>query len=224
MTNHKETCECTSCLMADMDRHLTSVGMSPAAYPWGHVQAEPQRRSGNGNGSAATAVRRNPRNLITDRQLELLQRLVREDTKDFQLLGDDSREWLQNLNSLDRQRASDLISAVLALPSKQKLEAKSQTGSHITVGEGFYLHLNQVVRAKASNGTGRLYATVLDPETGRSEYARGRVFQLRPEMKLTLEQAAKLGAKWHRCAICGTELTDPDSVERGIGPYCAKKL
>jgi len=27
-----------------------------------------------------------------------------------------------------------------------------------------------------------------------------------------------------RCAICGRELTDPDSVKRGIGPVCAENL
>ncbi len=36
--------------------------------------------------------------------------------------------------------------------------------------------------------------------------------------------AARLGDETGVCAICGKELTDPESVERGIGPVCAGKL
>lgn len=209
-------------LMVDMDLHLASIGLDPARYPWGAQAQEAPAKRGDGN---ATSSRKRG-NAITDRQHELLQRLVNEGTKNFALLGEHDQKQLQDLGKLDRQCASDLISVVLALPRKQTQEAKStaRTYTQVAIGEGFYLHRNQVVRARASASTGRLYALVLDPETGQFEYAKGRVFELRESMRLTLDQAAKLGAKWHRCAICGTELTHPDSIERGIGPRCAQKL
>lgn len=92
------------------------------------------------------------------------------------------------------------------------------------VGEGFYLHNNSVFRVRISKSTGRAWAARLDPDSGKFDYAKGVVFELKDSMRLTLEQAAKLGAKWHRCVVCGKDLTHPDSTRRGMGPYCANKL
>lgn len=36
--------------------------------------------------------------------------------------------------------------------------------------------------------------------------------------------AAQMGGETGVCALCGRELTDPESVERGIGPVCYGKL
>lgn len=36
--------------------------------------------------------------------------------------------------------------------------------------------------------------------------------------------AARMGDESGICALCGRELTDPVSIERGIGPVCAGKL
>jgi Family of unknown function (DUF6011) len=92
------------------------------------------------------------------------------------------------------------------------------------VADGFYLYKNGVYKVQTSKRTNRPYALRLDPETGKFDYEKGTIFQLKNPMRLTVDQAAKLGAKWHRCVICGADLTDPESIERGIGPYCAKKL
>lgn len=40
--------------------------------------------------------------------------------------------------------------------------------------------------------------------------------------KLTVEQAGKLGKKYGICIKCGKTLTDPVSVDQGIGPVCIK--
>lgn len=39
-----------------------------------------------------------------------------------------------------------------------------------------------------------------------------------------LETVVAIGRDTHTCCACGAELTDPESVARGIGPYCAKKI
>jgi len=52
-------------------------------------------------------------------------------------------------------------------------------------------------------------------------YAKGMVYRLRPEHRLTLEQAIEWGHQHTACIRCGTELTDPKSIARGIGPVCA---
>jgi hypothetical protein len=38
-----------------------------------------------------------------------------------------------------------------------------------------------------------------------------------------LKEAIAYGRKTGVCACCGRELTDPESIERGIGPICASK-
>jgi hypothetical protein len=38
------------------------------------------------------------------------------------------------------------------------------------------------------------------------------------------ETLRALGQATHRCSICGTPLTDPDSMARGIGPECVKHI
>ena len=47
---------------------------------------------------------------------------------------------------------------------------------------------------------------------------------IRPEDKLTREQAEAFGQRTGICAMCGAVLTNPESVERGIGPICAGKF
>jgi hypothetical protein len=37
------------------------------------------------------------------------------------------------------------------------------------------------------------------------------------------KEARLYGLRTKRCACCGIELTDPKSIERGIGPICAEK-
>jgi hypothetical protein len=39
-----------------------------------------------------------------------------------------------------------------------------------------------------------------------------------------LEQAIAYGRKTGECSCCGRTLSDPESVERGIGPICATKF
>lgn len=71
---------------------------------------------------------------------------------------------------------------------------------------------------------GNLYALQLDESTGRWEYAKGAIHKLQPQTKVTIEQASAYGRKTGRCMICGRLLTNPESVERGIGPICAGGL
>lgn len=90
--------------------------------------------------------------------------------------------------------------------------------------EGFYAYGDGVAEVVRTRDGQRLYAKSLDVLTGRWQYASGAMSHLKAEDRLTLEQAAALGKQWHRCMICGRELTNEDSIDRGIGPICAAKL
>lgn len=92
---------------------------------------------------------------------------------------------------------------------------------------GIYRNDDGVFRVKQSQ-TGNLYALRFIPDaqskSERFSYERGAIHRLSPEHRLTLAQAVELGAQHGVCVVCGAELTDPTSVERGIGPVCAKKV
>jgi hypothetical protein len=77
----------------------------------------------------------------------------------------------------------------------------------------------EVLRVKESKA-GNLYAMVLDVETGKFEYERGAIRRIGPEDRLTMEQAVMLSQTYGRCMNCGRTLTNPESVELGIGPIC----
>ena len=47
---------------------------------------------------------------------------------------------------------------------------------------------------------------------------------LTPETQVDAEQAAAFGHEYGRCLNCNAELTDPDSVARGMGPVCATRF
>lgn len=52
----------------------------------------------------------------------------------------------------------------------------------------------------------------------------GIVARVIEAMRDPLTLAISYGRRTGRCSCCGRELTDPSSVERGIGPICASKF
>jgi hypothetical protein len=59
--------------------------------------------------------------------------------------------------------------------------------------------------------------------TWQFQYAPGAIKELRPEHKLSLEQAKEFGALYGTCCCCGRTLTNEESIENGIGSICAGK-
>jgi hypothetical protein len=91
---------------------------------------------------------------------------------------------------------------------------------------------------KTRNGNGHLYAKKLVltavPEIEwfegepthkvTFEYEAGAVTRLRPEWKMTVEQAKEFGALYGTCCACGRTLTNELSIDLGIGPICRKNF
>lgn len=92
----------------------------------------------------------------------------------------------------------------------------------IQVDEGMYRRDGVIYKVqRAIHGSGHLYAKRLDE--GSFEFASGAVSMLRPEDKMTLEQAREYGVLYGTCCVCGRTLTNEESIEAGIGPVCAGK-
>lgn len=119
----------------------------------------------------------------------------------------------------ERQEASARSMHAKVTARKQNAPAKSanpEPGYYIDDKNDYYV----VVEGKRS---GNLYAKMWNGRSwdyvGRSPFAT-----LVDTPKLSKEQAAEFGHMFGRCIVCGRTLTDPASVEAGIGPICAKRL
>jgi hypothetical protein len=88
---------------------------------------------------------------------------------------------------------------------------------------GIYVANCGVFKVQQSKESGRLYAKKLAGEKVW-EYAAGAIYNLRPETKLTLEQAKEFGRRTGICVVCGAKLTNPVSVSEGIGPVCSGRI
>lgn len=89
--------------------------------------------------------------------------------------------------------------------------------------QGFYVKDGKAYRVRRSTRSGYFYALVWDDERKQFVYAAGAIRTLTRDDLATLEQAQAFGVETGVCGICGAELTNPDSVARGIGPVCAQR-
>ncbi len=174
-----------------------------------------------GNGFADPApVRREPK--ATDKQIAFLVKLM--DERNFPYKN-------ETLAKLSKRDASGLIDMILSQP-KPKTPATPKAPE---ITEGMYRNpeTDEIFKVqRAVHGSGKLYAKRLvieNVEFGHAatvyfEYAAGAVYKLRPEWKMTLDQAKEFGALYGSCCVCGRTLTDEKSIEAGIGPICASKF
>jgi hypothetical protein len=127
--------------------------------------------------------------------------------------------------TLTKRGASNLIDMLMQSPRKPAAPKVHEDGEALTVG--YYLQEDTVyaiVKAKTSDN---LYAKrLVSTERGSAswEYARGAMNHLVAAHRLTLDDAKAMGTRLGVCVICAATLTDPESVERGIGPVCAKRV
>lgn len=157
----------------------------------------------------------------SEKQIAFFERLYAERDFDTQAIHD-VRNRLQSGESIPMRYLSQCIDIMTGYPRKAVTHEDGQA-----VGEGYYLQEDTVYKVVASKSTGNLYAKALhSTEHGSAswDYAPGAMKHLRAAHRLTLDQAREMGTRLGACVICGKALTDPDSVERGIGPVCAARI
>lgn len=91
---------------------------------------------------------------------------------------------------------------------------------------GIYRVDGEIYCVRKARQSDRVYAYKLiniDGRDPRWDYAAGKVFELKVEQMITVEQAMEFGRMTGICCICGRLLTDEDSVRKGIGPVCGTK-
>ena len=146
----------------------------------------------------------------TEKQVQFIDRLVEE--REIPPTG--LARLLLEMWDFDRTRetATVLIDALMALPRLRQDKAPAPSGLHVLDGE--------VYRVVVSRGSGRPYALLLVEAPGAFEYAPGAVRHLSEDTLMTLEEARDYGVRHGVCAACGRTLTNPESIEYGIGPIC----
>ncbi|QNJ57642.1 hypothetical protein SEA_KEANU_36 [Streptomyces phage Keanu] len=128
--------------------------------------------------------------------------------------------------SYTKQEASDEITRLLKARDEAPKGQVRTTGG--VTEDGMYQTPDGTVYKVqiAKQGSGRLYAKKLtEHEDGWSfEYAAGAMRNLTADMKMSLADAQEFGKLYGVCCRCAADLTDEDSIARGMGPICAGKM
>lgn len=121
---------------------------------------------------------------------------------------------------------SEIDAPKIATPVQVQTKVELEDGMYrVALDDSHEMKIYKVQHAV--HGSGRQYAKVLvqyDDDSWGFEIARGVIFKLRPEHKMSLEDAKKFGALYGTCCVCGRTLTNEESIEAGIGPICASKF
>lgn len=118
--------------------------------------------------------------------------------------------------TLTKEAATKVIDWLLKRPAAKVLNAVTEVGSYRKDGI--------IYRVRRSKSSDKLYAQRLDPNTNEFVYEPGLIRNLSSLDRMTLEQAKEYGAQFGVCCVCARTLTDPTSIDAGIGPVCAKRV
>lgn len=135
-------------------------------------------------------------------------------------------EAFDKRGALSDKQADAITRMYAKVAARPKREAVANPNPITEVG--MYVMDQVTYRVKRAKASGNLYAMRFVPEAvakaDRFVYAAGVVRALTPDHRMSEAQARALGHEFGICCVCGAELTDPESVARGIGPVCAKRI
>lgn len=127
-----------------------------------------------------------------------------------------------------RKTISPVIDKLVA---ERKIAQQAEWAAKPKAQPGYYTLADKVYEVVPTKDGQRVYAMELviytdakGAKRGRWEYRKGVANDLACIRPMSKEQAAKLGHLHGVCVICGATLTDPKSVEAGVGPICLEKL
>lgn len=148
-----------------------------------------------------------PADAATDKQISFIKKLLAERSAP-DLVTD----------VITKKQASKLIDELMAMPKVASSDAVTESG--------FYMYGETVYKVRWNQAKTNLYAQALSTvgSKGKWIYAEGAMSKIKADMKLTIDDAAAFGHHNGYCAICGLELSNPESVARGIGPVCINKI
>jgi hypothetical protein len=199
------------------------------------------------------ACQTRPSNPATPRQIEYLSSLLeRKDLREAPIHVDHVRDLLE-AGWLNRADASAAIDALVPLPWKPRERKAPADSVEVEEGWFVEEKTGEIAVVKFNRQKTRKYAMRArlekdpsgfvphpDEDVDPDEYLEERDHPVRLSWdyeagliskiarggwrKMTKEEAASFGRLYGVCLACGRTLTDPESIERGIGPICASKF
>lgn len=176
-------------------------------------------------------------NAATEKQVAFLTKLRSERGETAPLPNPMTKKW-----------ASAEIDRLLGMPKVQTPQPAAQPRAELEAAIYRNPENGEVYKVqRAVHGSGNLYAKklVLKPvdqfgddsefavrtsdrevagHKATFEYVSGLIRQIKPEWRMTLDQAKEFGAIYGVCCNCGATLTNEESIEAGIGPICASRF
>lgn len=157
--------------------------------------------------------------------------------------------WTRKMGKVDGSRNPDMDAAFAKkletmtydqgrkLADQLRVMADGAAPEVVEVGEGMFVDPDGTIYKVqvAHHGSGQLYAKQLikldEPKIVRGKevgygfvYVPGAIRRLRPEWKMTRDEAAAWGKLYGYCVRCGTILTLEESQDRGLGRVCYGKM
>lgn len=121
---------------------------------------------------------------------------------------------VKSVAELPAQVASQLIERLRSLPRAPR---------EVVVDVGAYKYEGVVYSVRKSRESQKLHAFRWDAEYSEWVYAGDVKYLLRPQHRLSHDEAREFGATTGTCVHCGRTLTDEASVRYGMGSTCRKK-
>lgn len=176
---------------------------------------------------------------VTSKQRAFIEKLLSE--KD--VAGTAYEGWTPDWSRATSKAASSVIDYLLTLPRKG---AVNRIGGELPDGDPtildtdgnpvaagvYWIHGDHLVRVYKGQQSGRLLVKRINAEqdgdttTVSYEYLGAASRIMTPDatpQRLRLSEIGGLGKAFDHCLHCGARLDDPVSVDRGIGPVCAKR-
>lgn len=168
----------------------------------------------------------------TDSQMWLVRKLIAE--RDILSLLEADRSLVRRVeagHAISKRDASHLIDELKATALGQSVSdngfsrRRSASGDDWTRDDaGVYLHDGTVYRVYYGQNSERMLVKKMVGERGNHswEYLGLAARFVNRDWRVSLEEAKAWGRLTETCIRCGADLDVPESVERGIGPKCAK--
>lgn len=203
--------------------------------------AQPEKATpARGGAAAAIATQHVP---ASDKQVALIKRLAAERDWNPTGTGGDYRrgnnteaDTITDViagEAIDKRDASAAIDYLFGCGKVAVRPAAEITRDHT----GPWVHATtwNVYRVYYGRQSGRMLAKIWVPfehavpegePTGDWEYAGAadRFIDPARDHKMTRDEAAAWGQNSGNCCVCGADLDDPQSIDRGIGPVCWGKM
>jgi len=162
----------------------------------------------------------------TDKQVDYLKSLLAQRHYTDDLSVEDQVEQITTLHAqgkLGKYVATNMIQKCLTSPRRMK--PSDNQDEMPTPESGIYTRDGSEIIKVYKGQSGRMLAKQLiqqHDESYKFQYKGAATAHIVGMHKMTLTEAKQYGAIYGVCCNCGATLTDETSIERGIGPKCAK--